>query len=66
MGLPLVRTLCRVSLVMAWQWYRLTFGMLITQSAFSHIRELDGTFGARIHEPVAALWVKFRCCDNFC
>ena len=69
MGLPLARTLCRVSLVMVMkQWYRLTLGMLDhTKRFLSHIRQLDGTLGARsIHEPVAALWVKLCRCDDLC
>lgn len=40
--------------------------MLITESTLSHVRELDGAFGACIHEPVTALWVELGCCDHFC
>ena len=40
--------------------------MLVTQSAFSHVGELDGTFGACVHEPIAALRVELGCCDDFC
>ena len=40
--------------------------MLVAQRTFSHIGELDGTFGARIHEPVAALRVELGCSDDLC
>jgi len=43
---------------------RLTLCMLITQSALSHICELDGSLGAGIHEPVAALGMKLGGRDN--
>ena len=38
--------------------------MLITQRTLSHIRQLDGPLAARIHEPVAALWVELRRRDH--
>jgi len=44
----------------------LTFCMLVTQSALSHIRKLDRAFGACVHEPIAALWVELRSCNDLC
>lgn len=38
--------------------------MLVTQSAFSHIRKLDCTFRACIHEPIAALWMELGSCND--
>lgn len=38
--------------------------MLITESTLPHIGQLDGTLGARIHEPVAALGVKLGSGDH--
>lgn len=40
--------------------------MLITKSAFSHIGQLDGSFGAGIHEPITTLGVKFCSGYYFC
>jgi len=40
--------------------------MLITKSTFPHICKLYGAFRTRVHEPVAALWVKFRCRNHLC
>lgn len=39
--------------------------MLVTQSTLAHIGKLDGTLGAGIHEPVAALRMKLGGGDNF-
>ncbi len=36
-----------------------TLSMSVAESAFSHVGKLDGPFGARIHEPVAAEGVEF-------
>lgn len=44
---------------------RLTFGVLIAKSTLPHIGKFDGAFGARIHEPIAALWVELCSRDNF-
>ena len=38
--------------------------MLITQRALSHVCQLDGPFGACIHEPVAAHRVELGGGDN--
>ena len=38
--------------------------MLITQRALSHIRQLDGSLGTCVHEPIAALWVEFGSCND--
>src|SRR2546423_13552368 len=40
--------------------------MLVAQSTFTHIRELYGPFRASVHEPVAALRMKFRSRYHFC
>ena len=37
--------------------------MLIAQSALPHVCKLDRAFRACIHEPVAALWMKF--CSSY-
>jgi hypothetical protein len=39
--------------------------MLIAQSTLSHIRQLDGTFGTRVHEPIAAYWMELGGSDDF-
>lgn len=39
--------------------------MLIAQSTLSHISQLNGSFGTRIHEPVATQRVEFGSCNNF-
>lgn len=44
---------------------RLTFGMLITEGALAHIGQLDGSLGAGVHEPVAALRVELGGGDDF-
>jgi len=41
-----------------------TFCVLITQGALAHIGKLDRSLGTRIHEPVAALRMKFRRGDH--
>ena len=43
---------------------QLTFRMLIAKSALAHIRQLDRTLGAGIHEPVTADWVEFSSGDH--
>ena len=40
--------------------------MLVAQGTFSHVRQLDGSLGARIHEPVTALGMKLRSSDDLC
>lgn len=42
-----------------------TLSMLVAESALSHICELDSAFRTCIHEPIAALGVKFGSCDDF-
>jgi hypothetical protein len=44
----------------------LTLRVLVTQSTFTHVGELDRSLGARVHEPVAADRVELRSCDNLC
>lgn len=39
--------------------------MIIAQGAVTHVGELDGTLAASIHEPVAALRMKFGGGDDF-
>ena len=46
--------------------FKHTFGVLITQSRFAHISELDSTLAATIHELIAMRRVKFGSCDDFC
>ena len=43
----------------------LTFGMLIAKCALSHVRQLNGSLGACIHEPIAALGMEFGGRDDF-
>jgi len=43
-----------------------TLGMLIAESTFSHVCELDGAFATGVHEPIAALRVKFCGSDDLC
>jgi len=45
---------------------KLTFRVLVAQSTFTHIRQLNCTLRACIHEPVAALWMELGSCYNFC
>lgn len=45
---------------------QLTLCVLVAQSTFSHIRQLDGALGTSIHEPVAANRVKLRRGYNLC
>ena len=42
-----------------------TLSVLIAQSILSHIGQLYGTLRARIHEPVAALRMKFSSGNDF-
>lgn len=43
-----------------------TFCVPITESGVSHIRQLDVTFRARVHEEVTVLWMKLCSGDDFC
>jgi hypothetical protein len=38
--------------------------MNVAESAFPHIRQFYGTLGRSVHEPIAALRMEFRRCDN--
>lgn len=38
--------------------------MLVAQCALSHIGKLDGSLGARVHEPITACWVELSGGDN--
>lgn len=38
--------------------------MLITKSFLPHVCQLNGAFGASVHEPITTLWVEFSSCDN--
>jgi len=37
--------------------------MAVAESAFTHIRELDCSLAAGVHEPIAALWMEF--CSSY-
>lgn len=39
--------------------------MLITQSRFSHVAQLDGSFAAAVHKQVAVNRVEFGSSNNF-
>lgn len=39
--------------------------MLVTKSAFTHVRQFDCSFGARVHEPIATQRVKLGCGNDF-
>lgn len=49
-----------------WKKETHTFVVRVAQSPLPHIREFDGPFRARVHEPVAACRVKLRRCNYFC
>ena len=42
-----------------------TLGVLVTKGPLAHIGKLDGTLGARVHEPVAAHGMKLGSGDHF-
>lgn len=45
-------------------FFQLTLGMLIAKSALAHIRQLDSSLGAGVHEPVTADGVELGCCND--
>lgn len=47
-------------------YLELTLGMLVTERILSHVRQLYRAFRARVHKPIAALWVEFSCGDHLC
>jgi hypothetical protein len=46
------------------RFFSLTLGMLVAKSALAHVRQLDSSLGAGVHEPVTANWVKLGCCND--
>ena len=62
MGLLPARTLDKRVLALLWPMSSIThtFSVLVTEGILSHISKLNGALRARVHKPIAALWMKFR------